>query len=188
MAAVESDEFFEEQQEHSQIKAAIVADYFWAWASVMIGVQNRYPERTKALAYIDLFAGPGKYKDGTESTPLMIMRLALSKPELRDRLVTVFNDKLKKNSVALEAAINALPGIDGLKYKPQIFTSEVDESVVKQLEAKRLPPTFLFVDPFGYKGLVAAAGQLGAEGLGLRLRILLQLQPDQHGLAQRKRR
>lgn len=153
MTATESDDFFHEQQDHSQIKAAIVADYFWAWASVMIGVQNRFPGKTKALAYIDLFSGPGKYRDGTESTPLMIMRLAVSKPELCDRLITVFNDKSEKNSLALDAAIKELPGIERLKYKTQIFTGEVNEGVVKQLEARRLPPTFLFVDPFGYKGL-----------------------------------
>ena len=153
MPTVDSDEFFEEQQEHSQIKACIVAEYFWAWAGVMIGVQNRYPQHSKRLAYIDLFSGPGKYDDGTESTPLLIMRHALSKPDLRDRLVTVFNDKKSKNTAALELAINALPGIEQLKFKPQIFTGEVDESVVKKLEALKLPPTFLFVDPFGYKGL-----------------------------------
>ena len=86
MPTVDSDEFFEEQQEHSQIKACIVAEYFWAWAGVMIGVQNRYPQHSKRLAYIDLFSGPGKYDDGTESTPLLIMRHALSKLDLRDRL------------------------------------------------------------------------------------------------------
>ncbi|MDA1050939.1 MAG: three-Cys-motif partner protein TcmP [Planctomycetota bacterium] len=153
MPTIDNDEFYKEQKEHSYIKSCIVSDYFWAWANVMIGVQNRYANRPKRLAYIDLFCGPGKYDDGTDSTPLMIMRRVLNRPELRDRLLTVFNDRLPKNTAALEAALAALPGIDQLKFKPQIFTGEVDESVVKQLEAMKLPPTFLFVDPFGYKGL-----------------------------------
>ncbi len=153
MAAVESDEFFREQQEHSEIKAAIVSDYFSAWSGVMIGVQKRYPDRGQTLVYMDLFSGPGKYDDGTESTPLLIMRQAIEKPDLRDRLVAIFNDKLEKNAAALDGALKALPGIDNLKYQPQVFSSEVDEKVVKQLESRRWPPTFLFVDPFGYKGL-----------------------------------
>ncbi len=153
MATIDNAEFFREQQEHSEIKAAIVSGYFSAWSGVMIGVQNLYPNRGKTLAYIDLFCGPGKYADGTESTPLLIMRQALEKEDLCERLVTVFNDKERENTAALEAALAALPGIERMKYKPQIFTSEVDETIVKQLEEKRLPPTFLFVDPFGYKGL-----------------------------------
>lgn len=153
MPAVTSEDFFKEQEEHSRIKACIVTDYFWAWAQVMIGVQNRYAGSRKLLAYVDLFAGPGKYDDGSESTPLMIMRTALEKLELCERLVTIFNDKDERNTAALRAAISALPGIEKLKHPPQLYTSEVDESLVRYFEGMRHPPTLLFVDPFGYKGL-----------------------------------
>jgi three-Cys-motif partner protein len=87
------DRFFDEQSEQSQIKAAIVADYFWAWASVIIGTQQRYPHRAQKIAYIDLFAGPGRYENGAASTPLMIMERAVSDPKIRDRLVAVFNER-----------------------------------------------------------------------------------------------
>jgi hypothetical protein len=46
-----------------------------------------------ATAYADLvglFAGPGSYTDGTKSTPLVILELALQDAGLRDMLVTVF--------------------------------------------------------------------------------------------------
>jgi hypothetical protein len=39
--------FFDEQSEQSQIKAAIVTDYFWAWANVIIGSQLRYPQHAQ---------------------------------------------------------------------------------------------------------------------------------------------
>jgi hypothetical protein len=29
------------------------------------------------MAYIDLYAGPGRYDDGSASTPLMILKLAI---------------------------------------------------------------------------------------------------------------
>src|SRR5580765_2295656 len=106
MAAVESEEFLQEQQEHSEIKTAIVTGYFKAWSDVMIAVQKRHPEYSQTLVYMDLFSGPGKFGDGKESTPLLIMRQAIEKLELRDRLVAIFNDKIEKNAIALDAAIN----------------------------------------------------------------------------------
>jgi hypothetical protein len=56
--------FFEETKEQSLVKSAIVSKYFWAWAKVMM---PRVKSAGKKIAYIDLFAGPGRYKDGTQS-------------------------------------------------------------------------------------------------------------------------
>lgn len=145
--------FFDEQSEQSQIKAAIVADYFWAWASVIISAQERYPRHAQKIAYIDLFAGPGRYQNGAASTPLMIMQRAASDPKIRDRLVAVFNDKDEDNTKSLETEISKIPGIEDLKFKPEISTGEVGENLIKEFQRARLIPTFLFVDPFGYKGL-----------------------------------
>ncbi len=63
--------FFEESKEQSLIKAEIVRKYFWAWAKVVVSVaKSRGEDR---IAYIDLFAGPGRYKDGPKSTPLLVL-------------------------------------------------------------------------------------------------------------------
>lgn len=147
-----TEQFFEEQLEQSQIKAEIVSKYFFAWAKVMIGTQKRTARGDK-ISYMDLFAGPGRYNDGAKSTPLMILEQAIADPDLCERLVALFNDKDGANSNSLESSISALPGIENLKYKPVVYTSEIDETVVKYFESKKLFPTFLFVDPFGYKGL-----------------------------------
>lgn len=148
-----ADSFFDEQSEQSQIKAAIVADYFWAWANVIIGTQQRYPQHAQKLAYIDLFAGPGRYQNGAASTPLVIMERAASDPRIRDRLVAVFNDKDEDNTKTLETELRKIPGIEQLKFKPEISTGEVGENLIKEFQRAKLIPTFLFVDPFGYKGL-----------------------------------
>jgi three-Cys-motif partner protein len=148
-----AENFFDEQSEQSQIKAAIVADYFWAWASVIISVQKRFPQHAQKIAYIDLFAGPGRYQNGAVSTPILIMERAVQVPVIRERLVAIFNDKDEDNRASLEKEINAIPGIEGLKTKPKIYCGEVGENIVKQFQAAKLVPTFLFVDPFGYKGL-----------------------------------
>lgn len=147
-----ADNFFDEQSEQSQIKAEIVTKYFFVWAKVIIATQKRLG-RGNRIAYIDLFAGPGRYRDGALSTPVMILERALTEPDFCERLVSVFNDKDEKNTDSLNEAIQALPGIGKLKFAPVIKTGEVGEDVVKRFENMKLVPTFLFVDPFGYKGL-----------------------------------
>jgi three-Cys-motif partner protein len=140
--------FFDESTEQSQIKAKIVSDYFFAWAKVITHVQ-----RSDRIAYIDLFAGPGRYKDGTMSTPLLILERGIKDPIISQRLVTVFNDRDSNFSSSLEAAIKDLPGIDKLKYPPRVMNQEIGTEIVKRFEEMRLVPTLFFVDPWGYKGL-----------------------------------
>lgn len=147
------DSFFDEQSEQSQIKAAIVADYFWTWAPIIINVQRRNPRHSQKIAYIDLFAGPGRYQNGAASTPVMIMERAVADPQIRERLVAVFNDRDEANTRSLETEISKIPGIEKLKYKPEFLTGEVGENLVQEFQRAKLIPTFLFVDPFGYKGL-----------------------------------
>jgi three-Cys-motif partner protein len=151
-AAPVSEIFFDEQAEQSQVKTAIVAKYFESWARVIQGSLASQRRQLK-VAYIDLFAGPGRYKDGATSTPLHILEMAVREPKLRDNLVTIFNDKDPANSSSLLKEANALPGIGTLRYKPQIETEEVGEEIVKQFESANLVPSLMFVDPWGYKGL-----------------------------------
>ncbi|MGF1496261.1 MAG: three-Cys-motif partner protein TcmP [Elainellaceae cyanobacterium] len=147
--------FFEEQTEQSLVKARIVEKYFWAWAKVMIGVikgSNR-PVPEPRIAYIDLFAGPGRYKDGAKSTPVRVLEKAISDPDMQNMLVSIFNDADAENTRSLEEAITSIPDINTLKYPPQISNHEVGEDIVKTFSGKKLVPTLFFVDPWGYKGL-----------------------------------
>ncbi len=76
--------WFSESKEQSIIKAELVSKYFGAWAKVIL---TRDPDK---FAYIDLFAGPGRYQDGTKSTPLLILETAIAHPVMRRKLVTIF--------------------------------------------------------------------------------------------------
>ncbi len=123
-----------------------------------MGVQDnnaqRYGNRyEKKIQYLDLFAGPGQYEDGTLSTPLIVLKKAIDNPKMRERLVATFNDADANHAASLEQSIKELPGIDLLKHKPTVFHSPVDEEIVKMLEDMAMVPTFFFADPFGYKGL-----------------------------------
>src|SRR5829696_6975717 len=89
-SGVTAEEFFDEPEERSVIKSTIVARYFDEWTRVMLPQVER---RGTPLAYVDLFSGPGRYDDGTPSTPLWVLGYATNDPRLCERLITVFNDK-----------------------------------------------------------------------------------------------
>ena len=109
--------------------------------------------REVRLAYIDLFCGPGRYLDRTPSTPLRILQHAIKDPILRERLVLIFNDKNATYTKALEEEIHNTPGIDSLRHKPVVITSEVNDRLAEILQKQRNVPALLFADPWGYKGL-----------------------------------
>ena len=146
-----TDKFFEESREQSAVKTAIVSKYFWSWSKVIM--PQAMKGRQKKIAYLDLFAGPGRYEDGTKSTPLIILEKAIEDEQMRQMLVTLFNEKDENNAQGLQTAINALPGIGTLKFQPQVWNKEVGSEMVKIFSSMRLVPTLFFVDPWGYKGL-----------------------------------
>jgi three-Cys-motif partner protein len=146
-------EFFQEQREQSLIKARIVSKYFSAWANVILGVKKRFPQHDQRMAYIDLFAGPGRYDNQSKSTPLLVLDTILANPDLRNRMVTLFNDKDTVNIDSLKTAISELEGINQLKYPPKFYNAEVGDEIAEMFGEMNLVPTFFFVDPWGYKGL-----------------------------------
>jgi len=143
--------FFDESREQSRIKTRIVSKYFFAWARVIVPeVQRRGGDR---LALIDLFAGPGRYKDEMPSTPLRVLGGAVKDPTLSNMLVGLFNDAHEPHARSLEAAIDSIPDIRKLRFKPRVGNYQVGPDLVKRLEAIKMVPSLLFVDPWGYKGL-----------------------------------
>jgi three-Cys-motif partner protein len=136
--------FYSKQTEQSRVKAEIIAKYFPVWATVV-------GSKAAKMAYIDLYAGRGRYDDGNESTPLLILRRAIDHPVVSRMLVTIFNDK--NHGATLRAEIAALPGIDKLQYKPVVQANEVSENTAQLFEKIKLIPTLALLDPWGYKGL-----------------------------------
>jgi three-Cys-motif partner protein len=145
--------FYDEATESSKVKIAIVEKYFKAWAKIILGSQEKNEVSDKKLAYIDLFAGPGSYKDGTISTPLLILKDAIADERLQKRLVTKFNDINKEYIDELEQAASKIPDIDKLEYPPIFSNREIGEKIVEEFKTTRFMPTLSFIDPWGYKGL-----------------------------------
>lgn len=145
-----TDRFFDESEEQSRVKSRIVSKYFWAWAKVVIPNARRHGN---PVAYVDLFAGPGRYKDGTASTPILVLEKAIADPDISTMLVTIFNDRDEGSAKQLAESIRVLPGISQLKYEAQVLNETVGTELAKGFQRAKLVPTLLFVDPWGYKGL-----------------------------------
>jgi three-Cys-motif partner protein len=144
--------FFREVREQSLVKSEIVEKYFDTWASIILhaGSPRTHGRR---IGYVDLFAGPGRYQDGADSTPVKILQKAISNPLYAESLVTIFNDKDQANIQNLESTIRALPGINTLKTPPAIWNQEIGQAIAEQFASIRTIPILAFIDPWGYKGL-----------------------------------
>jgi three-Cys-motif partner protein len=144
------EKFFDERTDQSEVKARIVQKYFYAWANVIMPTAQKGGGR---VAYIDLYAGPGRYKDGAASTPLLVLQHAIDNPKLASMIVALLNDSDIDKTSTLSSEIENLPGIEKLRHKPVVSCGEIDDEAEKYFNSVRLVPSFSFIDPFGYKGL-----------------------------------
>lgn len=147
-----SDNFFEKQTLQSRIKTEIVTKYFFAWSRVMAGYLSSVG-RDKRIAYYDFFSGPGIYKNGTKSTPIIILEEAVKNDYLKNNLITRFVDDNPEHCRLLEKAKSLIPNITELHFVPEIYEISVSDRLVEELESFNRVPTLVFIDPWGYKGL-----------------------------------
>lgn len=151
---MKNDTFFAEQRAQSQIKSLIVTKYFWIWAKIISAQLEKYPNNSQDMCYMDLFAGQGRYENGDKSTPLIILEKAIADPKIGNKLITIFNDEDKNTIEKLKREVNNLKGIEKLHHPPMFLNLDVCEISIPSLFTKgKIPPTLLFADPFGYKGL-----------------------------------
>lgn len=144
-----NEHFFESPSEQSKIKAKIVVSYFAAWTKVM----RDHWSPTIPIKYIDLFCGPGIYKDGTKSVPLFLIEKVLEDPKLSQRMTFTFNDRDEKNIENLKATISNIPHIENLSDRIKYSTYTVDFNFERRIVIPKNIPVLSFVDPFGYKGI-----------------------------------
>jgi three-Cys-motif partner protein len=141
--------FFDVPTEASLKKQRTASKYFGGWANIVL---PRARAREGKIMYADLFCGPGRYKDGTRSTPLLVLDHIINTPALRDTVQTVFNDENAEFLKELESHIAKLPSIESLRYKPQLRNRVVGHDIIPRIQRIDVP-TLFFADPWGYKGI-----------------------------------
>jgi three-Cys-motif partner protein len=151
VAVAKGEKFFEERSDQSEVKARIIEKYFSAWSNIVLGAAQTMG--SGKIGYIDLYAGPGRYKDGAASTPLLVLQKVIDTPKLHDAFLAFFNDGSSDHSETLQDEIDNLPGIEKLKDKPEVSNRPVDDYFHEFFAKTSIIPSFTFFDPFGYKGL-----------------------------------
>ncbi len=152
-------DFFEHAREHSTIKAQIVSKYVQTWARVLSDFQ-RSQRRTPEVVFADLFSGPGVYSDGTPSTPMLVLKAAVTDVKLLDSLRTFFNDIDEENISKLRAAVDDLPGMEKLLYKPSLSVGQATFDLLRTFKLRSKVPKLYFLDQFGYKDVTFALIQM----------------------------
>lgn len=146
----EDDQWWQTPNGHSKVKIEIVSKYFESWAAI-IG------RRSEKMHYIDLYAGRGAYADGHASTPINILNFAVQDSECRSKLQAMLNDKSEKSAAILRQNIAAIPNIQSLTFAPRVYSTPIDKDFTTRAEqVENLGSSFIFVDPFGGKGVSLA--------------------------------
>ncbi len=137
---------------HSRAKHEILKRYMQAWVPIL--GQSSFPE----LIYIDGFAGPGRYSKGEYGSPIIALRAALEQQKrIKPKMSFLFVERDNRRADMLSSILGEI------QIPPQ-FSVRVEggktfeEVVAEYLDARtnngqRLPPTFAFIDPFGWSGV-----------------------------------
>src|SRR5579884_1408618 len=142
-----------EAKPHTLAKIEIIRRYLYLWFSIR--------KANTKLSYIDGFAGPGKYSNSDESSPLAALQAAKAATENFPRLTEtelnfLFIEKKHDFIENLQSVVSAIQWPANIKL--QIQQGTFDEKVGGILtdlrkQGNKLPPTFAFIDPFGATGL-----------------------------------
>jgi three-Cys-motif partner protein len=146
-----TEDFFNVQTPSSFIKANIVAEYFPQYCRIIL----KKPQ--EQIMYMDLFSGPGMYKDGKHSTPLLIANACANDMLLKDKVLLAFNDN--EYSEELKDNFNRFYPKETFYFQPRFGNKTVGEDsaihdyLVRPAQKTNNRPTLLFFDPWGYKGI-----------------------------------
>jgi three-Cys-motif partner protein len=136
---------------HTRAKHEILRRYLQAWTPILS--HGGFPE----FIYIDGFAGPGRYSQGEDGSPVIALKAALGQTlPSSTRIFFLFIECDPERGKVLKEVAEGIERPSNFRVK--VADGETFESEAKRLldfyrsKRKPLPPTFCFVDPFGWKG------------------------------------
>jgi three-Cys-motif partner protein len=143
---------------HTKAKHDMLASYLDGWFPILSSWNGR-------VLFFDGFAGRGRYNDNAEGSPLVALRRLVEHrffPRMQDKeFVFYLVEANKDNAESLEREIAAFkeakaPWPRNVKtvVVNEVFDVQATAMIDHLREQKRkMAPSFVFVDPFGYSGL-----------------------------------
>ena len=134
---------------HTRAKHEILRRYLQAWFPIL--TQGRFPE----IMYVDGCAGPGQYSKGEDGSPIIALRIAFQQPAyVRTKIRFVFVEEIGDRAAFLSETVASLRIPDNCQI--ELYGGESFETAFGRvldsynIADQTLPPTFAFIDPFGY--------------------------------------
>jgi three-Cys-motif partner protein len=137
---------------HTRAKHEILRRYLQAWTPILS--LGGFPD----IVYIDGFAGPGRYSKGEDGSPVIALRAALEQSiPSSTRLFFLFIERDPERAAVLQQIVDSIDRPSNFRVKVaqgRTFEAEATELLAfYSTRQKPLPPTFAFVDPFGWAGV-----------------------------------
>ncbi len=140
--ADEIDPFFRTKRSWSKVKDKIVGDY-------IVGYLRIVPQLRRPILIVDAFAGPGRFGDGSDGSPLIICNAIGERRASPAPARCVFSDAHPAHRAALteHLASHIASGVCVAPY------ADCAEAIARALELGVNSTVFFYLDPFGIKEL-----------------------------------
>ena len=134
---------------HTLAKHRLLREYLKAWLPIVGKAAQR-------VIFVDAFAGPGQYDDGTDGSPIVVLKMARDHAhQTTAELTCLFLEEDVEREAQLGRVVDALqeslPANVKTKRRRGSFVDHFrPASRFIRWQYDRAYPTFYFVDPFGF--------------------------------------
>ncbi len=138
--------------EHTKVKHTVFSKYFKTWSSILGTYHNLY--------VFDCFAGRGRYVDGSEGSPLKILKILINLKKTQGKPENAYCHFIEKNKNnhdnlcdEITNFIDQHESLDWLEIKTYCdeFSNILDD-IIRDYD-NNISPAFFFIDPFGFGGI-----------------------------------
>ena len=140
-----------ELKAHTRVKHELLRRYLQGWTPIL--TQGGFPE----VMYVDGFAGPGRYSNGEDGSPIIALRAALDqRPRITATIRFVFIEKREDRARVLREIVGDIPV--PANFHVEVAAGESFETAFGRIlksyatKGRSPPPIFAFIDPFGWTG------------------------------------
>ena len=159
-----NDDFFVKKKPWSKVKDELLGCYLKPYVLKILYTR-------KPLAYVDCFAGKGKFDDGNPGSPLIALEilqqgLASTKLNGNARIGAAFIDL--NYATDLQTNLSAYPGI-------RIVPGAYEDTIENLLYSKKGWNVFLYIDPYGIKALDCSKFDTFANGQFNTIELLINM-------------